>query len=145
MANRPMLDDLELPLAQRIDSEHDQVLARTDVPGLEGDFFASEGRRATRFTLSGVVTGEEAKEGLQKLRDKFNLATPVPFVSDISTATRVDQVLIEELGVREIAGRPERFEYAFALREFLPAPPPEIIPPPPPPPPPPPGVTTSLE
>jgi outer membrane protein OmpA-like peptidoglycan-associated protein len=145
MANRPMLDDLELPLAQRIDSEHDHVLARTDVPGLEGDFFASEGRRSTRFTLSGVVTGEEAREGLQKLRDKFNLATPVPFVSDISTATRVDQVLIEELGVREIAGRPQRFEYAFALREFLPAPPPEIIPPPPPPPPPPPGVTTSLE
>jgi outer membrane protein OmpA-like peptidoglycan-associated protein len=145
MANRPMLDDLELPLAQRIDSEHDHVLARTDVPGLEGDFFASQGRRATRFTLSGVVTGDEVKERLQKLRDKFDLATPVAFVSDISTATRVDEVLIEELGVREIAGRPERFEYAFTLREFLPAPPPEIIPPPPPPPPPPPGVTTSLE
>ena len=110
MANRPMLDDLELPLAQRIDSEHVHVLARTDVPGLEGDFFASQGRRATRFTLNGVVTGEEAKESLKKLRDKFNLATPVPFVSDISTATRVDEVLIEELGVSEIAGRPERFD-----------------------------------
>ena len=145
MPNRPMLDELELPLAQKIDSEHDQVLDRTDVPGLEGDFFASEGRRATRFTLSGVVSGGEAGEGLKKLRDKFGLATPVPFVSDISTATRVDEVLIEELGVREIAGRPERFEYALTLREFLPPPEPEVIPPPPPPPPPPPGLATSLE
>ena len=145
MPNRPLLDDLELPLAQKLDSEHDQVLARTDVPGLEGDFFASEGRRATRFTLTGVVTGAESGEGLEKLRDKFSSATPVPFVSDISTATRVDKVLVEELGVREIAGRPERFEYSITLREFLAPPEPEIIPQQPPAPPPPPGLETSLD
>lgn len=145
MPNRPVLDDLELPLAQQIDSEHDQVLARTDVPGLEGDFYVSQGRRATRFTLTGVVAGAEAGEGLEQLRAKFSTATPVAFVSDISTATRVDKVLVEELGVRELAGRPERFEYAFTLRELLEAPDPEIIPPPPPPPPPPPGLTTTLE
>src|SRR5690606_12115794 len=115
------------------------------VPGLEGDFYVAEGRRATRFTLTGVVAGSEAAEGLEQLRGKFTAATPVTFVSDISTATRVESVLVEELGVREIAGRPERFEYALTLREFLPAPEPEIIPPPPPPPPPPPGVVTTLE
>jgi outer membrane protein OmpA-like peptidoglycan-associated protein len=129
-----MLDDLELELVQKIDSDHDNVLHQTGVPGLDGDFLANQGRRATRFTLSGVVAGEEAAEDLKKLRDQFAEADPVPFVSDISTATRVDNVLIEELGVREIAGKAKRFEYSFTLREFQPAPEPEIIPIEPPPP-----------
>ncbi len=134
MSNRPMLDDLELELVQKIDSEHDQVLQQTGVPGLDGDFLASQGRRATRFTLTGVTVGEEAGDGLKKLRDKFAVADPVSFVSDISTATKVDKVLIEELGVRELAGKPNRFEYAFTLREFQPPPEPEIVPIEPPPP-----------
>lgn len=133
MPNRPMLDDLELELVQKIDSEHDNVLHQTSVPGLDGDFLASQGRRATRFTLTGVVAGEEAGEDLKKLRDKFADADPVPFVSDIATATRVDRVLIEELGVREIAGKAKRFEYSFTLREFEPPPEPEIVPIEPPP------------
>jgi outer membrane protein OmpA-like peptidoglycan-associated protein len=134
MPGRPVLDDLELELVQKIDSEQDQDLVQTGVPGLDGDFLASNGRRATRFTLIGVVAGDEAGEGLKKLREKFAIAEPVPFVSDIATATKVDKVLIEEMGVRELAGRPSRFEYSFTLREFKPAPPPVIIiiPPPPP-------------
>ena len=42
----------------------------------------------------------------------------MPFVADIATAVRVDQMLIEEMGVRELAGKPERFEYAVTLREY---------------------------
>lgn len=134
MPDRPMLDDLELELVQKIDSGHDHVLHQTGVPGLDGDFLASEGRRATRFTLTGVVAGEEAAEDLKALREKFAIADPVPFLADIATATRVENVLIEEMGVREIAGRPRRFEYSFALREYQPpeAPPVEPLRPPPP-------------
>ena len=65
------------------------------------------------------------------------------FVADIVTAHRVDKVLIETLGIRELAGKPERFEYAFRLREFLP--PPQVgteEPPPPTPEEPPPDVET---
>ena len=72
MPNRPLLDGLELPLAQQIDSEHDQVLARTDVPGLEGDFYVAEGRRATRFTLTGVVAGTFARS----LASHFRCSSP---------------------------------------------------------------------
>src|SRR6185295_18287909 len=117
-SNRPVLDDIELELVQKIDSDQDQVLNRTSVPGLEGDFLESEGRRATTFTLNGVMVGETSAESLEKLRKKFREATPIPFVSDISTAVKVDQVLIEDMGVRDLAGRPERFEYALTLREF---------------------------
>src|SRR6185295_9922194 len=128
-SNRPVLDDIELELVQKIDSDQDQVLNRTSVPGLEGDFLESEGRRATTFTLNGVMVGETSAESLEKLRKKFREAKPIPFVSDISTAVKVDQVLIEDMGVRDLAGRPERFEYALTLREFKEAPTPPIEPP----------------
>ncbi len=116
---RPMLDDVELQQVQEIQTEQDQVLAQHGVPALEGDFLQGLGRRATQVTLTGVLTGPEVGEGLKTLREKFRAATPVPFVADITTATKVDQVLIEEMGVRELAGKPERFEYALTLREFI--------------------------
>ncbi len=46
-------------------------------------------------------------------------------------------MLIEEFGVREVAGKPARFEFELTLREFLPPPKPEQEEPPPPPPKPP--------
>jgi phosphatidylserine/phosphatidylglycerophosphate/cardiolipin synthase-like enzyme/outer membrane protein OmpA-like peptidoglycan-associated protein len=119
---KPMLDGVELPQTQRIASEDEEVLAQHGVPALEGDFLQDLGRRAVRVSLTGVLTGTEAGEDLKGLREKFRAAQPVPFVSDIATATRVDQVLIEEIGVRELAGKPERFEYALALREYTPPP-----------------------
>ncbi|WP_305044242.1 peptidoglycan-binding protein [Geoalkalibacter sp.] len=137
MAPRPMLDDLELQQVQFIDSDQEQILVGHGVPALEGDFWQGLGRRAGGINLAGVLSGAEAAEGLGALREKFHAAAPVSFVADIAAAVRVDQVLIESMEVREIAGRPLRFEYAFRLREYIPPPPPrrEIPPPPPPPPP----------
>jgi len=115
----PMLGDVELPLVQQVDSQENHVVAQHAVPALENDFLQRLGRRAARFTLAGVLTGPDVREVLKGLREKFRAAEPVPFVADIATATRVDRVLIEELGVRELAGRPERFEYALTLRELI--------------------------
>jgi outer membrane protein OmpA-like peptidoglycan-associated protein len=138
---KPMLDDIELKLVQKIDTVGEQVQAQHGVPALEGDFLQGLGRRATHVTLNGVMTGTEATEDLKTLREKFRTAQPVSFVADIATATKVEQVLIEEMGVRELAGKPERFEYALTLRELIepPAtvtgdpPPSPTIPPEPPP------------
>jgi hypothetical protein len=129
---RPMLGEIELQHVQKLDIEQDQVLTQHPVPALEGDFLQRLDRRATQVTLTGVLTGPEARDGLKSLRDKFRAAEPVSFVADITTATQVDRVFIEEMEVRELAGKPERFEYAFTLREFVPPPaveeeePPEI-------------------
>ena len=139
---RPMLDDVELQQVQEIEAEEKEALSQHGVPALEGDFLQDLGRRATRVKLTGVLTGEKAGEGLKKLREKFQAAEAVPFVADIATATKVDKVLIEEMGVRELAGKPERFEYALTLLEFTPPPKPKEEPPPPPPPPPPTPVNT---
>lgn len=130
MASKTLLDELELPLAQCIDVEDSQALVRHAVPGLDGDLLQRMGRRAARVAVTGVVTGPEARGGLEQLRDKLRQTEPVDFVADIATATRVSRVLVEELDVRELAGKPERFEYAFLLREFNPPPPPETTEPP---------------
>ena len=128
---QPMLDGFELPLVQRIESAETEAVAEHAVPGLEGDFLQDLGRRATRFDLHGVMTGAGAAGALKTLRQKHRDATPVPFVADIATATKIDQVLIEALGIHEIAGRPEKFEYNMKLVEFIPAPPPQHETPPP--------------
>ena len=133
---RPMLDDVELQQVQCIEVEGEQCLVPHEVPGLEGDFLQRLDRRATTIRLSGVLSGSGAREALKTLRDRFRSGRPLPFVADITTATRVGEVLIQELGVRELAGKPERFEYAFLLREYLPPPSPSkpVLPPTPPPP-----------
>jgi len=117
-----MLGDLELHQVQRLETEGDQLLVAHRVPGLEGDFLQGLGRRGGRIALTGVAAGAASREDLKALRGKFLAAEPLAFVSDIATATQVDQVVIEEMEVRELAGKPTRYEYAFALREYTPAP-----------------------
>ncbi len=137
---KPMLGDLELQQVQEIETDGEQVRSRHEVPALEGDFLQGLGRRGTRINVSGVLTGPESGEGLGGLRERFHAAEPVAFVSDIASATRVEDVVIEDLAVRELAGKPERFAYALTLREYTEPPAvteedPPVIPPPPPPPP----------
>jgi outer membrane protein OmpA-like peptidoglycan-associated protein len=132
-----MLGDLELEQVQLVETGEDQVVTRHPVPGLEGDFLQDLGRRAARVRLTGVLTAAETLPHLADLRKAFHAGEPVAFVSDITSATLVDKVLIERMDVREAAGRPNAFEYRFALREFLEAQKIDtedvIIPPPPPP------------
>ena len=60
----------------------------------------------------------------RKLRTKFKAAEPVSFAADITTATEIVDVLIEDLRVVGVAGRPNMFSYALVLRESPPPPPP---------------------
>src|SRR2546421_847152 len=132
-ASKPMLGDIELQQVQKIEVDEDQVLAQQSVPALEGDFLQRLGRRSTQISLTGVLTGTEAGAGLKTLQEKFRAAAPISFVADIATATKVEKVLIEEMGFRELAGKTAPFEDAITLREFIPPPAPEHEPPPPPP------------
>ena len=95
MPNRPMLDDIELQLVQKMETNEDEVLTQHGVPALEGDFLQRQKRRATQITLNGILTGPGVGDGLKTLRDKFRGAEPVPFVMDITTATRVSEVPIQ--------------------------------------------------
>src|SRR5918996_143015 len=116
---RPMLGDLELEQVQMLETDEDQVVTHHPVPALDGGFVQTMGRRAARLRLTGVLTAVPTLDSLADLRTKFMAAEPVPFVSDISSATLIDEVLIEEMEVRELAGTPERIEYKFVLREYI--------------------------
>jgi outer membrane protein OmpA-like peptidoglycan-associated protein len=114
-----MLGGIELQQVQEIDGCQNEIFNQHRVPALEGDFHQDLGRRAVRIRVNGILTGPRAADDLVTLRTKFHDAAPLPFVADIATATKVNQMLIEEMGVREIAGKPNRIEYALTLVEFI--------------------------
>jgi len=119
MAAKPMLDGIELQQVQKIDGDQSEIFNQHQVPALEGDFHQDLGRRAARIRLNGVLTGPKAANHLVTLRTKFRAAAPVAFVADIATATKVNRMLIEEMGIRGLAGKPKGYAYALTLVEFI--------------------------
>jgi len=116
---RPVLDDIELPQVQEIATLERRVLAEHKPPGMAGSLLQNLGRRPTRLALWGVVTGPEAQAFIQRLDAKFRAATPVAFIADIVKDAEIERLLIEDLKLEELAGKPERFVYRLTLREFI--------------------------
>lgn len=120
-----MLGDVELSLVQEILTGERQALAIHPVPGLAGSYTQSLNRQSVQVSLRGVMSGDDALNGLETLRRKFHEGEPLSFAADIMTATQVQQVLIDALNVRELAGKPNQFEYRLMLKEYVPPPPDE--------------------
>jgi hypothetical protein len=120
----PMLGDVELRTIQHIATLEQRALVEHRVPGMAGSAFQDLGRPSTCVKLEGVLFGEGARTELDKLRQKFQAAEPLSFAADITTATEIVDVLIEDLRVAEVAGRPNTFLYQVVLRESPPPPPP---------------------
>ena len=64
---QPMLDDMELPLVQVLDTEEDQVWVEHDVPALDGALLQRLSRAPTRIRIEGVMTGANSLEALETL------------------------------------------------------------------------------
>jgi len=116
---KPMLDDLELPLVQEITTHDRRALAEHKPPGMEGSLLQNLGRRPARLVLWGIAAGDEAQETIEKLDEKFRAGGPFAFTADISTDSEIEQIVIDDLQIQEIAGKPERFAFTLALREFI--------------------------
>jgi hypothetical protein len=114
-----MLDDLELPQVQELGTFEKRSLAEYKPPGMAGSVLQNLGRRPTRLLLWGVVTGPDALAFTEKLEGKFRDGKPVPFTADIIADAKIDQVMIDDLRLEQLAGKPERFAYAVELREFI--------------------------
>lgn len=114
-----MLDKLELPLVQEIVTNDRRALVEHKPPGMSGSLLQNLGRRPLRVTVRGVATGPTALTTVQSLDDTFRAAKPVPFTADIVADARLDLVLIEDLRIEDLAGRPQRFAYSLLLREFI--------------------------
>lgn len=120
-----MLGDLELSLVQELETGETQILVDHPVPGVAGDFTQSLNRGASQVLLRGVIVGDVAKDQAEQLRRRFHDATPMAFAADVMNASRIQQVVIADLQVEELAGKPERFEYRLVLQEYIEPPPDE--------------------
>jgi hypothetical protein len=116
---RPMIDDLELPQVQEITTLDRRYLAEQKPPGMGGSLLQNLGRRPTRLVLGGVATGREARGFIDDLYAKFEAGAPVAFTADIVAETDIEEMLIDDLQYRDIAGRPERFAYVVTLQEHI--------------------------
>ncbi len=114
-----MLDDLELPQVQEVTTYDQRALAEHKPPGMAGSLLQNLGRRPALVVLWGVATGPEARAFAGKLDQKFRDAKPLPFTADIVADAKIDKVLIDDLRLEELAGKPERFAYVLRLREFI--------------------------
>src|SRR5215210_5427753 len=120
----PILGDVELRTVQHTATVERRALVEHRVPGMAGSAFQDLGRPSTCIKLEGILFGEESRADLESLRGMFQAAEPVSFAADIATATEIVDVLIEDLRVVEVAGRPGTFLYQIVLRESPPPPPP---------------------
>lgn len=116
---KPMLGDLELPLVQEITTLERRVLAEHKPPQMSGSLLQNLGRRPTRLALWGVATGTDAQSFIEKLDGKFRAGDPLPFTADIVADAEIEQVVIEDLRVQDLAGKPERFAFVMTLREHI--------------------------
>lgn len=121
----PMLGEVELRAVQHVTTVEHRALVEHRVPGMAGSVFQDLGRSAARIMLRGVLFSEAARQDLEQLRQAFRDAEPLSFTADITTATDIVDVLVEDLRVREVAGRPGTFDYEIVLRESPPPPPPQ--------------------
>lgn len=95
-----------------------RTLVEHKVPGLEGNLFQDLGREPVRISFDGILQGSLAKKNLEQLRKKFRAGKPVQFASDITGATDITKVLIEDLVIGDTLGNSTRFNYSIILREY---------------------------
>lgn len=116
---RPMLDDLELPQVQEIATIERRVLAEHKPPGMDGSLLQNMGRRPLRLALWGVASGPEALSFVEQLDGKYRAGQPASFTSDIVADAEIEQVVIDDLRVQDLAGKPQRYAYVLTLREYI--------------------------
>ena len=116
---QPMLGDLALPQVQEITDVERRALAEFKVPALPNSVLQNLGRRPTRLALWGVATGPTAAAFVGKLTSKFRAAKPLAFTSDIVADAHIDTVLITDMRVEELAGKPQRYAYVVTLAEYI--------------------------
>lgn len=126
---RPVIGEWQVPSIERIRTLEERRIARLPVPGLLGDIQQDLGAASLCVEISGSLHGDDARDDfLQKLRDDFKAGDPVSFAADITTASDLDRVLIDELELEEVNDSADGFRYRIVLREYVepPEPPPPV-------------------
>jgi hypothetical protein len=120
MIVRPVIGGWEVPRIERIETRERRRLARLPVPGLLGDLQQDLGAASLAVEITGSLSGDEARDDfLGSVREQFRAGQPTSFVADITTATELDQVLIEDLDLEEVNDAADSFRYRIVLREYV--------------------------
>jgi hypothetical protein len=116
---RPMIGSWEPPSIERVASREVRRLVVLPTVGLSGDLHQDLGRSAMVVEICGSLSGDEARDQFfADVRAQFLAGEPVDFVADIVKETELEQVLIDELIVEEVAGVADAFRYRIVLREY---------------------------
>ncbi len=124
-----MIGDWEVPRIERISTLDQRRLARLSVPGLAGDLHHDLGSHSVAIEIEGSLHGDtERDDFLTTVREPFLAGDPLTFVADITTATELEQVVIEGLHVEEVNDAARSFRYLIRVRQYVepPEPPPLI-------------------
>lgn len=116
---RPMLAGEELPQVQDLTTVDLRAIAEHKAPGKDGSMLQNLGRAPTGVTVTGVATDPDALQVVERLKEQLRAGQPVAFVADITADTTIEQVLLDDVQVRQLAGRPDRYAYAIALHELV--------------------------
>jgi hypothetical protein len=120
MIVRPVIGEWEVPRIERIQTLEGRRIARLPVPGLLGDIQQDLGAASLTVEIRGSLHGDEARDDfLQSLRDDFRAGNPVSFAADITNASELDRVLIDELELVEVNDSADGFHYRVVLREYV--------------------------
>lgn len=124
MKIKPMIGEYEIPGIQRIGTIEGRRVVEIPVPGLQGSYHQDLGSGPAAIRIEGTLAGDEARDDfLKEVRDRFKAGEPIDFVADIATATKVEQVLMTDLKVHEVAGSADTFRYAVTLVQHTEPPP----------------------
>lgn len=116
---QPLLDDLALPQVQEVTTRDSRALAEHKPPGMEGSLFQNLGRRPTEVILRGVASGPDSLTFVESLDARFRAGDPLPFIADIVADSEIEQMLIDDLRLEELAGKPQRYEYVLTLKSHI--------------------------
>lgn len=116
---RPMLSGAELPQVQELTTSDLRALAEHKPPGKDGSLLQNLGRAPTTVTVCGTASDPRALELVNRLKQDLRTGVAVLFVADITTDCQIDEVLIDDLQIRQLAGMPDRYAYVLTLREFI--------------------------
>lgn len=109
---------VEVRSVMNIKTYEKRSIVEHKIPGMDGNIFQDLGRDPVKISFEGTFQGGNAKENLETIRSKFKLGAEIPFNSDITGASEVSQVLIEEFGIEDIGGIKNQYKYYITLREY---------------------------
>ncbi len=114
-----IISGIEFNRIQDLRIDENRAIVEHRIPGSNGDIFQDLGRKPVTIAFEGIFQGKDGFSKLRDLRQKFNDGETLTFSSDAATPTDVDQVIIKNLRVNEIAGRPQFFRFAIVLKEIV--------------------------